>query len=315
MPRSRSQPLNLMCLALVSWIVRAGAVYAADARRDLLLRDPLGSLSTISAGIPEAEETPTADAEPPWDWQIRPKGPIYDTYWASAAEPRLGAQLIEEHDAGTFLDSQIGGRLGLLRYGPKDLPEGFQLDVLGGAKLRQDWDGDLDVLATDFRYDILGTYCVGPHRFKFGFYHISSHTGDEFLLKNPDFERLNYSRDTLVAGYSYYPIPAVRLYAEAGWASHCDISQPWHIQFGVDCGPRDSTGSHGAPFFAANVHLREELDFGGNLAVETGWAWRGDDILDGILRTGAYFYEGGSPHFSFYAEHERQVGWGLWYDY
>jgi hypothetical protein len=34
-----------------------------------------------------------------------------------------------------------------------------------------------------------------------------------------------------------------------------------------------------------------------------------------VLRTGVYFYEGGSPQFSFYAEHERQVGWGLWYDY
>jgi hypothetical protein len=311
---AHNRPLRLICLALVSWCVRAAAVFAADARAGQASTIIPGAISAAPSGL-EMTRTASAEAIAPWSWQIRPRGFVYDTYWAGAAEPRLGTQLVDEPDGGTFLDSQIGGRVGMLRFGPADRPEGFQIDVLGGAKLRQDWDGNLDVLATDYRYDILGTYGAGSHRWKFGFYHISSHVGDEFLLRNPGFQRLNYSRDTLVAGYSYYVVPAVRLYAEMGWAFDCDVSQPWHFQFGVDCGPREPTGLHGAPFFAANVHLREELDFGGNLAVQVGWAWRGDDTLDGCLRTGFYVYEGGSPHYSFYAEHERQLGWGLWYDY
>lgn len=250
----------------------------------------------------------------PWQWHIRPHGFIYDTYWASAAEPRLATHLIDERYDGTFLDSHIGGRFGIVRFGPKDRPEGFQIDLLGGAKLRQNW-GDLDVLASDFRYDVIGTYGVGPNRFKFGFYHVSAHTGDEFLLKNPGFERLNFFRDTLVAGYSYYPIPQARFYAETGWAVDHEISEPWEFQLGIDLGPAACTGVRGAPFLAMNVHLREELDFGGNFALQAGWAWRGDDVLDGLLRTGVYFYEGASPYFAFYAEHERQIGWGLWYDF
>lgn len=250
----------------------------------------------------------------PWRWHIRPRGFIYHTYWASAAEPRLATHLIDKRYDGTFLDSHIGGRFGIVRFGPEDHPEGFQVDLLGGAKLRQNW-GDLDVLATDFRYDLISTYGVGPNRFKFGFYHVSAHTGDEFLLENPGFQRLNFFRDTLVAGYSYYPIPQARFYAEMGWAVDHEVSEPWEFQFGIDLGPQACTGVRGAPFLAMNVHLREELDFGGNFALQAGWAWRGDDVLDGLLRTGVYFYEGASPHFSFYAEHERQIGWGLWYDF
>lgn len=259
-------------------------------------------------------ETSLDDGTSSWQWHIRPRGFVYSTYWASAAEPRLATHLIEERNDGTFVDSHIGGRFGILRFGPKDRPEGFQLDLLGGAKLRQN-SGDLDVQATDYRYDVIGTYGAGPHRFKFGFYHVSAHAGDEFLLKNPNFHRLNFFRDTLVTGYSYYPISQARLYAEMGWAVDHEISEPWEFQFGIDLGPCRSTGIRGAPFLAMNVHLREELDFGGNFAVQAGWAWRGEDTLDGILRTGAYFYEGASPHFSFFAEQEQQIGWGLWYDF
>ena len=31
-------------------------------------------------------------------------------------------------------------------------------------------------------------------------------------------DRINFSRDALVLGFSYYPLPAWRWYAEMGWA-------------------------------------------------------------------------------------------------
>jgi len=40
-------------------------------------------------------------------------------------------------------------------------------------------------MATDFRFGVPLTYGEGPWRTKFGFYHLSSHVGDEYLLKNP----------------------------------------------------------------------------------------------------------------------------------
>lgn len=263
------------------------------------------------AGYSPTGYSPVAN---PWQWQFRPTGFVYSTYFASAAEPRLATHIVDAGHWGTVVDSHIGGRLGLLRYGPLDVPEGFQLDLVAGAKLRQDWD-ELDVLATDYRYDLLGTYGIGPHRFKFGFYHVSSHLGDEFLLDNPGFPRLNFYRDALVVGYSYYATPELRLYGEAGFSFHSEISEPWEFQFGIDYGPACSTGAAGAPFFAINAHLREEVSFGGNLAFQAGWAWRGRELREGVLRTGLYYYNGESPQFSFFDEHEQQLGWGLWYDF
>ncbi|MEM9656941.1 MAG: DUF1207 domain-containing protein [Planctomycetota bacterium] len=261
--------------------------------------------------------TPWLDANDAseWRWRLLPEGFIYHTYWASAAEPRLATHLVHERGRGRLLDSHIGGRVGLIRFGPKNEPEGLQLDILGGAKLRQDAESHLEVDSVDFRYDILLTYGDGPDRYKIGYYHVSSHVADDFFRKNPDFMALNFLRDVLVVGYSYYPWPELRLYGEAGYAFNVDISQPWEFQAGVDYGPAGPTGNRGAPFFAINGHLREELDFGGNLALQTGWAWRGDRPGDGTLRTGGYYYNGGSPQFSFFDDFAHQLGWGLWYDY
>lgn len=251
----------------------------------------------------------------PWRWTFLPKGFLYHTYWASEAEPRLATQLFHERDHDELLDSTIGGRIGFVRFGARDALEGWQLDLLAGAKLRQDPNEGMDMQSTDFRYDIPLTYRNGAHGVKFGYYHISSHAGDEFLLKNPGFDRLNFLRDVVYLGYSYNVIPELRLYSEAGWAFNYDVSEPWEFQFGFDYGPAGPTYIQGAPFLAMNVHLREELNFGGNFAMQAGWAWRGEGLASGTLRTGLYYYNGGSPQFSFYAENEQSVGWGLWYDF
>lgn len=253
--------------------------------------------------------------EDDWTWQLLPNGVLYHTYWASAAEPRMSTQIVAERGNGPYIDSHIGGRLGIVRFGSRAFPEGWQFDVLGGAKLRQNAGEELDVEAVDFRYDLLLTRAQGPHRWKFGFYHVSAHTGDEYLLKNPLHERLNFLRDTVVLGYSYYPMPTLRLYGELGYAFYTDISEPLEVQFGFDYGPAHKTGPQGAPFLAMNGHLREELEFGGNFALQAGWAWKSDRLNDGTLRTGLYLYEGASPQFSFFHRYERQIGVGLWYDY
>jgi hypothetical protein len=172
---------------------------------------------------------------------------------------------------------------------------------------------DRDVRSVDFRAGVPITYGVGRHRVKFGYYHLSSHVGDEYLIKNPGFIRSNYSRDALVLGYSYYVTERVRVYAEADWAFYLDVCDPWAFQFGADYAPCGATGLRGAPFCAMNVHLRQEVNYSGGLSLEAGWAWRGTD--SNMLRTGLFYYNGESNQFSFFDEHEEQIGWGLWYDF
>src|SRR5690606_32825680 len=102
-----------------------------------------------------------------------------------------------------------GSRVGLLRYGTRDLnfPTGIQLDVEGSAQLRLDIPTDVDLRSVDFRGGLPLTFGHGRHRTKIALYHLSSHVGDEFLLKHPSFHRVNYSRDALVLGHAIYLNP------------------------------------------------------------------------------------------------------------
>jgi len=251
-----------------------------------------------------------------WTWQLLPQGLIYRSYLGGTKEPRLAAHILNVRDQGGVFEGTLGTRVGLLRYGSLDpfWPDGWQIDAEGAAHIRMDLPDQVEVQAVDFRAGLPITYARGRYHTKFAYYHLSSHLGDEFLLKNPGFERLNYSRDVLVLGHSVYlQSNKLRLYAEAGWAFYGDVSEPWEIQFGIDYAPPGPTGAHGAPFWAINGHLREDVNFGGGLTVEAGWAWRGSR-QSAMLRTGLLYYNGESNQFSFFDEHEEQIGFGLWYD-
>ena len=73
------------------------------------------------------------------------------------------------------------------------------------------------------------------------------------------------------------------------------------------------TGLAGSPFLAANVHLREEVDFGGDLTVQAGWLWRGTSGQ--TLRFGAHYLNGKSSQYQNFDQFEEQIGAGLWYDF
>ena len=250
-----------------------------------------------------------------WRLRILPDGLIYKTPLAGAKESRLGGEVFHEKNAGWFWGATIGNRFGLFRYGNDDVmnPEGFQVDIDGSAQVRLDIDNELDVSSVDFRGGIIGTWGSRVGQTRFGYYHISSHLGDEFLLKNPTFPRLNFVRDVLIWGQSVDLTEYLRIYAETGYAFSSEVSQPWEFQFGFDwIGPQKATCS-AAPFLAMNGHLREEVSFGGNVTLHAGWAWRATNSRR-LLRLGLFYQNGKSVQFSFFDEHEQQFGIGSWFD-
>src|SRR5690606_27905034 len=148
-------------------------------------------------------------------------------------EPRMGAAWLYEKDRGSIFESTIGGRLGFVRYGtagPID-PQGFQWDLEGAAMLRQDPEQELDVEATDFRVGTVLTWREGPTAYKAGYYHVSSHLGDEYLLRNPTYPRLNYVRDALLIGTHHSLSSDVAVYCELAWALKADGgAEPLELQ-------------------------------------------------------------------------------------
>ncbi|MCA9103155.1 MAG: DUF1207 domain-containing protein [Planctomycetales bacterium] len=252
----------------------------------------------------------------PWTWQLLPDGLMYRSYLAGVREPRFGGVWNYERDIGWIWDIALGGRAGIIRYGTTDPfhPEGWQLDIEGAGFPRLDLEDENDLVSVDFRFGVPLTYRVGRFQSKFGFYHLSSHLGDEFLETHPDLTRINYSRDVLVLGVGWFFTPSLRGYAEAGYAFHSDVGLEWEFQFGFDYSPAYPTGPRGAPFFAVNAHLREEVDFGGEFVAQVGWQWRGAGAGH-LFRIGAQYFNGMSEQYEFITDSESKIGMGIWYDF
>ena len=259
-----------------------------------------------------------ADGEDqPFTAQLLPQGMIYPSYLAGRKEPRLQSVWTHEDGYGWLWDITLGGRAPLFRYGTSDPiePEGFQIDMEGAALLRLDIERDRSLAATDYRAGLPLTYGTKHWQYKFAYYHISSHLGDEYLLDRFRTKK-HYVRDELVLGIAYRPISSIRLYGEAGWAFNTgQTTDPWEFQVGAEYSPvYDASVAHrGTPFAAIHGHLFQELDFGGYLNLQVGWQWRG--ATNNLLRLGAEFYDGCDDQFQFHALHQRKIGFGLWYDF
>ena len=254
--------------------------------------------------------------EEAWTWQYLPDGVLYKSYLAGGREPRFASQWISEKHAGWLWDVTLGARAGILRYGTVNSPwpEGWQIDIEGAAFPRLNLEHERDLDAVDFRFGIPITVQRGPWQAKLGYYHLSSHLGDEFLVRNHTLDRINYVRETMVLGVGFYWNPDLRLYSEAGWAFYTDGgSQPWEFQFGIDYSPIEPTRQWPSPFFAINAHLRQEVDYSGNMTVQTGLQWRGQSGR--LFRIGLQYFNGMSDMAQFFREHEEQIGMGMWYDF
>jgi len=279
---------------------------------------PYGSGETRPNAGPldlEASVDRVLSCDVPWTWQVAPEGLLYPTYMAGR-EPRIASVLTHERTLGWMWNAALGGRVGLLRYGTEgNYPyEGWQLDVEGAAFPRLDIEREVDLVSCDFRGGLVSTTRRGVWESKFGYYHLSAHLGDEYMVAYPSATRINYVRESLLLGLAFYLNPNLRLYSEAGWAFHDDGgAKPWELQFGIDFCSTEPTGFRGSPFFAINAHLREENDYGGNMTVQTGWQWRGQSGRK--IRLGMHYFNGKSDQCQFYNQSEEQIGGGVWYDF
>lgn len=172
-----------------------------------------------------------------WAWHALPDNIIYPSYLAGVKEPRLATTVNYDKNIGWTWDSALGARVALLRYGTEgtERPDGCELGVEGAAFPRLDLEHDRDLVSVDFRFGVPLTFGFGPFQSKLAFYHSCSHLGDQYMLLYPDLVRVNYSRDAIVWGNSYYLTDDLRLYGEASWGFYVwGAARPWEFQFGAE---------------------------------------------------------------------------------
>lgn len=251
------------------------------------------------------------------EWRVLPAGLMYRSYLAGEKESRFQFAPLSDIHRGMIWETALGGRTGLLRYGTRDFlkPQGWQLDLEGAALARINPEQHDDLDAVDFRAGFLSTWRDGRDAYKMGYYHLSSHIGDEFLIRNPGYPRLNYVRDSIIAGWTRDMTLNTSIYAEIAVAfNYEDGAKPLEFQFGTQYSPYDRTSPRGAPFAAANIHVRQDFNFETGVNFVTGWQWRGADT-NHLFRTGLQLYDGPSMQYSFVNRHETLVGGGMWFDY
>ncbi len=252
-----------------------------------------------------------------YDWRVLPVGLMYKSYLAGEKESRVQSVWVTDRRGDLVWETALGGRFSFLRYGTSDpvRPEGWQFDFEGAALPRVDPDAvSSPLIAVDYRIGLLSTWRRGPNAFKAGYYHLSSHLGDEFLINNPGYVRLNYVRDSAIVGWTRDLNPETQVYGEVAYAfNHEDGALPWEFQYGIQYSPR-TPGLFGAPFGAVNGHTREDFNYETSINVVAGWQWWSEES-NHTLRVGIQYYDGPALQYTFVNKHETLMGWGLWFDY
>ncbi len=263
-----------------------------------------------------------------WAWQLFPDGLIFPSFLAGVNESRMGGVWNHDKDQGWMWDVTLGGRAPIVRYGNRSKlhPEGWQLDIEGSVHLRLDLENEMDMDANDFRFGLPISYGTKTHQIRFGYYHVSSHMGDERILRLEGMgiphKRINYHREALIFGYAWRPRESIRLYIEADFAAdRGECTEKWHFQFGAEYSPKfPASGIYptgflgGTPFAAVNLMLLEERHFDGNITTQLGWQWRGS--RNQIFRFGVQYFGGVSEQYEhIMADREHKVGLGFWYDF
>jgi hypothetical protein len=322
-------------IGLIVIVLGVGTLNAADELPPIRLSP--GSVVCDGSTVPSTAVRNVGIQTENWTWQMFPDGFIYPTYLA-AVQNRLDCVWNYDKDLDWIWDITLGGRAPLFRYGNRSAlyPEGWQLDLDGSVHLRLHLRESMDMEANDFRFGFPLSYGTKIWQFRTGYYHVSSHMGDERMIRHypngdptlPDKTsgmgtrqdssyRVNFYREAWLLSYAFRPTPNTRLYAEADYAFMQGVlTKPWHFQFGAEYSPLFPTarGEWGTPFAAINVRLMEEHDFDGNLTLQTGWQWRG--ARNQLFRVGVQYFTGVSDQYEFIAtKREHKVGIGVWYDF
>lgn len=106
--------------------------------------------------------------------------------------------------------------------------DAFQFDLEGGLwAIFDHLNYSAPLINADYFVGGLFTYAYDCWSFRSRFYHISSHIGDEFLLNNPDFDRVNPSAEYLEFTLAYKLNPYIRIYGGYTLVVQRDASFPF----------------------------------------------------------------------------------------
>jgi hypothetical protein len=199
---------------------------------------------------------------------------------------------------------------------------GWQLGLLAGVFSQFNLDApSSDLINTDFVVGLPFSWRSGDWSTRIRFFHQSSHLGDEFLLGQPSFNRVNLSYEEIEAILSY-DYRWARVYAGGGYLVRCEPASLDRnmVQWGGELrGPtvpspllgKELTGLLITPVLGADFKSFEEMNWIINTNVVAGVEWS----REGSTRRFRFllnYYHGFNPYGQFFQQKIESFGFGLY---
>lgn len=263
---------------------------------------------------PTAAETPApVRLRPDWPTGPLPGGTLFRPLIADPRWPHFAAS------AQRYLDDAQLTNVGAVSFGETfTLFRGsagaawWEVGIQAGVFAVFDLDAESkDLVNADYLVGIPVSWRHGDWSAMFRFFHLSSHLGDEFLLRT-QLERVNLSYESVDLRAAYEFGDVVRVYAGGGYLFDQEPASldPWSIQYGLEfLSPWPSRRTGWRPIAAADLQHREENGWSLDLSLRTGIQ------IDGVLASRSLqilleYFKGRSPNGQFYREKLEYFGLG-----
>lgn len=301
---------------LVASLLAAAAAHAADRPAD----DPL-----VDCRYRTTEDRPAAEGEGRLSPAPFPGDDVFRPLLADPKQPQFFAsyQHLRAREPGTDVNAafvgfgEYFGLWGLRREGC----DGIQVGVAGGVFAQFNLDApSSDLINADYVIGLPVSVRRGLWSGRLRLYHQSSHVGDEFLLGNPDFERVNLSFEEVELIGSVERRWA-RLYAGGGVLVNKEPSDLdiWRVQWGAELrGPGFLSPFSGptlgevrvTPVLGADFKSFEELGWTVNMSVAGGLEWSSERSAR-RARLLLTYLRGHNPYGQFFDQRIESVGVGF----
>jgi len=187
----------------------------------------------------------------------------------------------------------------------------LQLELEGGVfGIFNLHDHDFPLVNTDYYVGVPLTFAKGPWAFRVRAYHISSHVGDEYLLKHRHLHRKNKSFEAIDFSADYSFSNNLRFYGVLGSILFSDKEMPMkhaYLEYGFEArGPRtEFTQLFGQPFLAVHLRNWQSVHFATDVTYALGYEWGKLNGIGRKIRVFCEYHQGFSPDGQFSRERTK----------
>lgn len=259
---------------------------------------------------------PGADNEP----IVFPAGDLFRPLVADPKQPQFFVSYLRVASPTENINAAsvgYGENFGLWRWPGARPGDGWQLNFAGGLFAQFNLDAPSgDLINADYTIGFSLTHGRGPYSARFRLYHQSSHLGDEFLLSQPDVERINLSIE-VVDAIASYEWERWRVYGGAGYLVGRDPAEldPRFVEIGVEYRGQRFRWDLGRLIAGVDLRSFEELNWRTARSVKVGLELGQADPGRRRVRILAEHYHGSSPFGQFFNTEIRYSGIGLYFGF